>query len=326
MPPPDAAHSRTRTPASRDSSAELVRAAVAARRYFLDGLTKQRIAEQLGVSRFKVARLLDLARAEGLVRIEVTSPFGVALELGQRLREAFDLNDAWVLDTFDVAAPELRAELGRLAARMVAGTVESDDVLGIAWGQTMRALVEALPPLPPCPAVQIAGGLPSDPQEDAVALVRRLADHTGGPAYPLHAPLFVTRDRIADSLRAEPQIAATLAMFPRLTKVAVGVGAWDPETSPVAAALLPADREHLREARAVAEVCGLFLTADGTVIDGPLARRSLAVGFEQLRAGPQVFVVAGGREKAAAIRAVLGAGICANLVTDRAAAEVLLAG
>ena len=51
--------------------AALVLTATVARRYYLDGISKSDIAAELDLSRFKVARLLDQARASGLVRIEL---------------------------------------------------------------------------------------------------------------------------------------------------------------------------------------------------------------------------------------------------------------
>ena len=42
---------------------------IAARRYFLDRATKSEIATELGISRFRVARLLELARSRGPVRV-----------------------------------------------------------------------------------------------------------------------------------------------------------------------------------------------------------------------------------------------------------------
>jgi DNA-binding transcriptional regulator LsrR (DeoR family) len=50
--------------------ARLVLAAAVARRYYLEGETKVEIAGQLGLSRFKVARLLEEARASGIVRTD----------------------------------------------------------------------------------------------------------------------------------------------------------------------------------------------------------------------------------------------------------------
>ena len=54
-------------PASR---LHLVNTVLACRRYYLDGASKSEIAAELGISRFKVARLLERARREGIVRID----------------------------------------------------------------------------------------------------------------------------------------------------------------------------------------------------------------------------------------------------------------
>ncbi|GAA3072857.1 hypothetical protein GCM10020000_67100 [Streptomyces olivoverticillatus] len=51
--------------------AELVQAAAMARRFYLEGKSKIQIAEEFGVSRFKVARVLETALERDLVRIEI---------------------------------------------------------------------------------------------------------------------------------------------------------------------------------------------------------------------------------------------------------------
>ena len=71
--------------------AALVLTATVARRYYIEGATKSDIAAELGLSRFKVARLLDEARASGVVRIELDSSGRIDLDLSVRLREAFGL-------------------------------------------------------------------------------------------------------------------------------------------------------------------------------------------------------------------------------------------
>ena len=85
-------------------------AAHAARRYYLDDRSKVDIAAELGVSRFKVARLLDLARTEGIVTIKVHDPRGVDPELSESLRAALGIRQALVLD----AAPQRRTQVGAL--------------------------------------------------------------------------------------------------------------------------------------------------------------------------------------------------------------------
>jgi DNA-binding transcriptional regulator LsrR (DeoR family) len=79
--------------------AELVRAASIARRFFIDGCSKSDIAGEFGVSRFKVARILEEARAAGIVRIEVRLPASLDASLARRLQVAFGLRHAIVVDT-----------------------------------------------------------------------------------------------------------------------------------------------------------------------------------------------------------------------------------
>ena len=81
--------------------ASLVLSATVARRYYLDGRSKVQIGEELGLSRFKVARLLDTARDTGLVRIEIRYEGEIDVDLSARLRERFGLQHSIVVDTSD---------------------------------------------------------------------------------------------------------------------------------------------------------------------------------------------------------------------------------
>ena len=61
--------------------AELVLMASVARSHYVEGRAKTEIAQQFGISRFKVARLLELARDTGLVRIEIDRPGALDIAL-----------------------------------------------------------------------------------------------------------------------------------------------------------------------------------------------------------------------------------------------------
>ena len=56
------------------ASAGDVLATRVARRCYVDEHSKLQIAAELGISRFKVARLLELAGARGIVSITITGP------------------------------------------------------------------------------------------------------------------------------------------------------------------------------------------------------------------------------------------------------------
>src|SRR3954454_1156061 len=79
--------------------AGLALAALVARRYYLDERFKVEIAGELGLSRFKIARLLETAGDTGLVRIEIGHPGLVDVDLAAQIMDRFGLRHAVVVDT-----------------------------------------------------------------------------------------------------------------------------------------------------------------------------------------------------------------------------------
>lgn len=78
---------------------ELVRISHVARRHYLDGRTKIEIAEELGLSRFKIARMLEDALEQGLVKIAIEAPDSLDLDLSMQLRARFGLTRALAVIT-----------------------------------------------------------------------------------------------------------------------------------------------------------------------------------------------------------------------------------
>ncbi|MEE2043088.1 sugar-binding domain-containing protein [Nocardiopsis tropica] len=180
--------------------AELIRATAIARRYYIAGESKIRIAEDFGISRFKVARILDDARAAGIVRIEIAEPTEVDTDLSHQLRTAYGLHQAIaVVDPGEGGA--MHRGLGRIAAEYLTEILEEDDTLGLACSRTLNAMTLALDELPRCTVVQLTGVLPGGVEENSVELVRRVASLARGPAYPIYAPLVVSDPATADALR-----------------------------------------------------------------------------------------------------------------------------
>jgi DNA-binding transcriptional regulator LsrR (DeoR family) len=70
-------------------TSDLILSARVARGYYLADKSKSELADELGIRRFPVARLLEAARRDGLVKIEIVSPGAVNTELSARLIEEF---------------------------------------------------------------------------------------------------------------------------------------------------------------------------------------------------------------------------------------------
>ena len=305
--------------------ASLVLAAAVARRFYLDDRSKVQIGEEFGLSRFKVARLLDLAREQGLVRIEIGHPGLVDVDLSARLQERFRLARAVVVDTPDDDPGTLRTDVGQVAAELVAEVLGPDDVLGVAWARAVGAMAQALPRLPPVPVVQLTGALSLPGGGDSsFDIVRDVARAARGPAYVFYAPIVLPDAATAAALRRQGDIATAFGQVAKVTKAVTGLGLCAPGESTLYDAVGERDREELQRLGVVAEIAGVFLSAAGEPVRTGLTDRVIAIDVEQLRAIPDVIAIAYGAAKVPAARAVLRGGLVDGLVTHRSVARALL--
>ncbi len=309
----------------RTGPAGIVLSASVARRYYLDGRSKVEIADEFGLSRFKVARLLDTARESGLVRIEIRHQGEIDVDLSARLRDRYGLQHAIVLDTPDDDAASLRDHLARAAAQLLAEVITPQDVLGLAWARAVSAMARALPPLPGTPVVQLTGAmsLPGGP-DTSVDVVREVASASGGTAHVFYAPFTVPDAATARALRQQPEVARAFAQLPSVTKAVAGVGLWAPGLSVLYDALPEDDRAALQRLDVCADVSGVFLSADGEPVVTELSERMIGISAEEMRAIPEVITIPYGTAKAPAVRASLRSGLVGGIVTHTALASAVL--
>jgi len=302
---------------------ELIRISYAAQRYFRDGRSRIQIAEELDVSRFKIARMLEKARELGIVRIEISSPGTVDLDLSIELRSRFGLKRALAVSTPNETPEVIQDSLGRVAAELLEEIVTEDDVLGFTAGRTLNLVTKYLTVLPHVDVVAL-GGVAGAVKEHGVEIIRRVGRIAGGNAYPIFAPLLVSSAATAKSLRSDPLIAEVYSKFDHVTKGIIAIGSWAPPDSQLFTA---ADEAGIASALVaegvVGEVCAILFDAEGTIIDS-IDDRSIAITSEQLRAIPEIIAVGGGRRKTHAVLAAIRTGLIDTLVTDAALATRLL--
>jgi len=289
--------------------------------YFKRRLPKQEIAARLGISRFKVARLIDQALAEGLVRIDVREPIPLAAELGRRLEHERRLELALVVrPPHDLDPVEAVA---RVAASWLPGLIRPDDVLGVAWGSTIQQVVRNLGEAPAVPVVQICGAVAGvESGEGPHELAWQLAERLGGLFYPLPVPALVATSAARDEMLRNAAVAPTVAMFDRVTLALVGIGSLEGDGR---SALLTSGALGRRDVPtgAVGDILFHVFDAEGRLLETPLSERAVQLTAGQLRRA-RVLAVAGGPGKAAAIRGALRTGLVDVLVTDEENAEAAL--
>lgn len=310
---------------SADRPSEVVLAARVARQFYLEGVSKVDIADRLGISRFRVARLLDSARDAGMVRIEIGLPGGsLDAGLSAELCSAFGLNHAFVFDFPDDDEQALRYRLGEAVGQALMDIIRPGDVLGMSWSRTLGGLAASLTQIPPCPIVQLTGAVPPPDGRDLVDLVRSVARVGGGSAHVFYAPMILDDAQTAAAMRRQGDIAGAFALVPSVTIAVVAIGAWTPGLSTVYDAVTPAERDALASLGVCAEVAGVFLGQDGRSVSTPLDRRMIVTPGPALERIPFVLAVAYGVAKSPAVCAAIRGGLVHGLVTHARLARTLL--
>ncbi|MFG1627305.1 sugar-binding transcriptional regulator [Kribbella sp. NPDC049227] len=305
--------------------AQLVLTASIARRYYVDGRSKVEIADEFRLSRFKVARLLDQARSSGLVRIEISHPGAIDLDLSARLQESLGLRRAIVVDTPEEDPAALRLQLGKAAADLLSEIVTADDVLGLAWARAVTAMTEQLTSLAPVPVVQLTGALTRpDVEANSVELVRHTARLSGGAAYLFYAPLVVPDAATARALRQQPEVAEAISHFDSVTKAVVGLGSWAADQSTLYDAMDEKACDQLLRRGVVADISGVFVDAHGVAVQSRVTDRVIAINAEQMDAIDEVIAIPYGLAKVGAVRAAVRSGLVNGLVTHSPLARALL--
>jgi DNA-binding transcriptional regulator LsrR (DeoR family) len=304
--------------------AALVLTATVARRYYLEGASKSDIAAELGLSRFKVARLLEQARATGLVRIELDARGEIDLDLSVGLRTAHHLRHCVVIDAPEDDDDLLRGALGRATAELLTEIVEPGDVLGLAWARSLMAMRTSLTRLAACDVVQLTGALSLPNDDSSVELVRDLARRSNGQGFFYYAPMVLPDAATARVLRTQPDIARAIERYPDVTKAVIGVGAWRRGLSTVVDALTEQERREMYDLGVRSELSGVQIDGDGNAVTTPLTDRLIGIDARQLHAVPDVIAVAYGTAKVDAVHAGIRGGFITSLVTHTAMASGLL--
>lgn len=300
-----------------------------ARRFYFNDESMVAISTELGISRFKVARLLNEARESGLVTISLNTGGDEDPDLSARLAEHLGLRRAVVIEAFGTTE-EVRRTVGVGAGHHLAQTLQAGETLGLSWGRTLKHMIESLDQLPNIQILQLTGSVGSNLSESPIELVRRAALIGGNNAKAIIAPLYVDNLQAAKALREQPDIREVLGLLDTVTTAIVSVGSFTPaadgSSNDQFLQLLPAPaQERLLATGAIAEVCGLPYRSDGLLADPHFADHVLAIRPEQLQRIPRVIALASDPSKADAILALWRADLINELVVDADLAEALLA-
>lgn len=288
--------------------------------YYMEDNTQAQIAEVMGVSRAKVIRLLEEARAQGIVQFSFRKNDSQRVSAEQLLIDRFGLKDAFVVPT-PLDSSAINQSIAQGAAHYVSDHLREDGYLNIGYGDTVSRML---------------GFLAKNREEslNVVSLTGGVSYYlpsVGTTAYSMHlfltpSPLVVSSRQVRDALLDEKSLQDVSTMTEYADMSVVGIGAAVEGATVLRNGILnEGELTVLKMQGAVGDVLNHFMDKDGNLIKTEIEDRVISTDLDKLRQLKNVVGVAGGKDKVTAIKAVLNGGYLNVLITDSdTAAELLL--
>lgn len=297
--------------------------------YYVQELTQSEIAKQLGLSTPKVNRLLQQARKQKMVEINLRTPFQHLFDLEARLQNIFNIREAVVIPRMVEDAISMVHTLGRAGANYLLEHLRDGDIIAIGGGTTVHAVVQAVTSERnyDVDIVPVVGGVQGSVTTDVNYLAAQLAERLGGRAYQLHSPAFVDTHQHRETLLNVGPIKEILDIARQANIALLGIGTVDPDTSRfVQFTALSADEMHqiVNAFGGVGEVLAVVYDQTGHLCAKPYEERVVGLTPKELEQISFRIGVAGTASKALPIYGALRGGFFHTVITDEAAAQGVL--
>lgn len=286
--------------------------------YYMEGLTQQAIAERLNLSRIRVLRLLERARQEGVVQIQLNASSAEFFPLEQALVDKYQLKDCYIIPTS--ATKEARIEsIAKAAAVYVRNHIADNCYLNFGYGETViktlnhlsRSISTAIS------LVSLTGGITN-------YLPDGKSNMFSAKLHLFPAPLIMSSKELAQSIMNEPSLTEVARMTRLAPMTIIGVGGMNEDATILKSSHLTRnDYLLLKMQGAVGDLITHFINADGELVNPDFDSRIISTPLQTLKELDNVIGVAAGDEKVEAIAAALRGNYLNILITDDATAQKL---
>ena len=295
--------------------------------YYERGLSQQEIGSIIGSSRPTVSRLIEEAKRQGIVRIIIETSVSKNNKLSNKLRRAFDLRDAIVVNAsfdFDKSIDIC----GKAAAALLSTYLQPGMTLGVTWGRSVNAVVDAIDDnvFYDINVAQMVGCISmGNPAIDGFSTAQRLARKMHGSYSSINTPLFVEGKEVYNYLINEPMIRDALSKANNVDVCVNGVGSFDDRKNSIhqSGYFESYNLDRYKEKGAVASFAGRFIDIQGRQVDVDNIY-TISAPLDVIRNASVSIVINATAEKAETTLAALNGGFADILVVDEPLAGKLL--
>jgi deoxyribonucleoside regulator len=299
----------------------------AAKLYYQLDYSQNQIADTLGVSRPTVSRLLQQAKAEGIVTIEIQDPTEDVEVLKSALKIKFKLQHVIVAYTPTYEDAIVKRYIGQAAASYLNELVKDGDTIGASWGSTMyqvslhlktRSLINSF-------VVQLNGGVSdADVLVSPSEIVHLFGKAFNVTPYFMYLPAIVDHILVKQSMMTDRHIRRVMDMGKSANIAVFTAGTPTPDSVLINSNYFRENELEIIKNKAIGDICSRYYDFNGEICLPSLDERTVGIELADLRSKEHSILVAGGPSKVNAIFGALRGKYANTLVTDQITAKALL--
>jgi deoxyribonucleoside regulator len=299
----------------------------AAKLYYLLDYNQNEIAKMLGVSRPTVSRLLQQAKSDGIVQINIMDPTEDVENLGKQLEKRFNLKKAVVASIPQYDDHIIKNYLGEKAAAYLDVIVKDDDIIGVTWGTTIYHVATELKQkfVKNVKVVQLKGGVSyAETNTYASEILYLFGKAYNTAPHNLPLPAIVDHVVVKQAMEADRHIRKILELGKQANIALFTMGPIKTDSLLFQLGYFTESDLESLYGKAVGDICSRFFDKNGEICNESLNERTLGVNLDELRKKEYSILVAGGPNKIDGIYGALKGKYANVLITDQFTAKFLL--
>lgn len=295
--------------------------------YYNEKKTQEEIATLLGISRFKVGRILKTAIQEGIVSITINDPISDLVEMEIELAKKYGLKKSVVVRTVAYNGETPFDQIGKAGARYLSRIATEHKILGVTWGRTLRHMINNMDAMDAgdLTIIQLSGGMGSIEGTDTNMLTMMLGQKLGAKPLFLQSPVVVKDKKTKKALLQEKSVAEILRIARKTDLALVGIGLLNRQGLLWQSGMMEErDYRGLQKAGAVGAICGRCFDINGKPCVSDWDDRVIGLTLKELKRVQHKVGIAFGEEKLKGIVGALNGRYLDVLITDEDIANSLL--
>ena len=294
--------------------------------YFIEEMTQNEIAQQLGIGRVTVVRLLTDARERNEVTFSIQGGLQECIAVARELEKRLNIEEVIVVPMSNPQA-DATGSISTATGMFLNEIITPGLRIGVGWGRTLLESLNYINQvaIPDMSVVSLLGGITKVKQFNPSEFAWRFSNLFQAECFLMTAPAIVNSPATKKALIEFCGLGEVFEKAQSLDAVLLSVGDLAMEGTPYRNGFVPESvRNDMVNLGAVGETLFNYFDANGKLVESAIDGCVMAVPLKTIANTPKRIIASGGLRKAEALLGAIRLIHPTVLVTDEFAARRIL--